>query len=150
MEINEFWGPEYPPIDSHPSSPSEQRVRQWEQRYGVRLPETLGKALSVQDGGSVRGTELIIFPISEITPLSGEEWDRFFESSDRGIGERTKLFRFGAEDVSQASIILDYNAGTEPRISWLGHDGDDELHEMEGTRSFDDLIRFMRRRQSRS
>src|SRR5687768_13608554 len=62
MDADRFWtlpypyGPELPPL-------TEDQVRRWEAQHDVRLPTTLGRALTVQNGGYVRGTDLLIYPL---------------------------------------------------------------------------------------
>lgn len=128
MNLEQFWGPEYPAVSANPPAPSAGRVRAWESRHGVRLPATLAAALAVQDGGCVRGCALVLYPLDEVEPL--------------GAGR----FRFGADDEAQAQLVLDYSAGGEPRILRVPHDSGREIEQVPGVTTFDELVRGMRER----
>jgi hypothetical protein len=138
MDWDQFWGPPYPFGPDKPATDEE--IRQWEERHALRLPPTLAKALTIQNGGCLQGTELMIFPLPEFTTLEGADWDRLFKDEGRGDDDRSKLIRIGAEDDSQAAVILDYNAGEEPGILLFHHDPGDELRE--AASSFDEFLRI--------
>jgi len=126
MDLEQFWGPDYPAIAAHPSNPTAERVRAWEVRHGVCLPATLAAALALQDGGGVRCTALVLYPLDEIEPL--------------GNGR----FRFGADDDSQAQLVLDYSGGEEPRILRVPHESSGVAESVPGISSFDELVRAVR------
>ncbi|WP_435016342.1 SMI1/KNR4 family protein [Tundrisphaera sp. TA3] len=127
---------------------SAERVREWEQEFGVRLPATLARMLMIRNGGVVRGTDglLGIEPLERFEPLSLPEWDHLFrDDNDRDadtgepiyrIGDPGQVLRIGNLDASH--LLLDYNAGEEPRILWIAEDDIDLDEEPE---TFDELIR---------
>ena len=47
IDVESFWGPEFPTLVIDPPLASAERVHEWEARYGVRLPATLAAALAI-------------------------------------------------------------------------------------------------------
>jgi hypothetical protein len=143
--VDEFWGTDWP-YGPQPPPATDADIRAWEGRFGVRLPPTLAAALRAQNGGSVRGTDLLICPLSEILPLTGERWAHLWEyETNRAFGDPARLVLFGAYEQFPGSLVLNYNAGPVPRVIGLWHDLGDELRDR-GDGSFDDLIRESRER----
>jgi hypothetical protein len=77
-------------------------------------------------GGCVRGSALILYPLDEIKALGG------------------RRFRFGADDDSQAQLVLDYSAGAELRVLRVPHESAGEAELLPGVGSFDELVRALR------
>ena len=149
IEIEDFWGPEYwPRAEANPPPPSAARVRQWEDERGVRLPALLFRVLAIQDGGYVRGTELLLFPLGEIGSLLKLGWDPSRSSEGRGSGDLSRMYRFGAEGISQAGLILDLGVMGGEAILWEPHESFEEVEEVEGTGTFEELIEWLRQQPS--
>jgi hypothetical protein len=143
--MDEFWGTDWPDGPQEPPA-TEVDIRAREERFGVRHPPTLSAALRVQNGGTVRGTNVLISPLSQIAPLTGARWAHLWEySANRAFGEKTRLVLFGEYQEFPGSLVLNYNAGPVPRVIVLWHDLGDELRDGEDG-SFDELIRLARDR----
>ena len=124
--------------------PSQDQIEAWEAERGFRLPESLREALSIQDGGYVRGADLYVNPLEQMKPLSEGEWDHLWESSEnQQFGDPEKLVILGAHESLGGILILDGNTAPEPRILYLWRDLGDELRDEDDT-SFDDLVRRLR------
>src|SRR5690349_11366007 len=109
MSDDSFWDP-----DLDRTAVSEEQVRDWEERHGVRLPATLARALTVQNGGRVRGTDLMIESLQEFSRLSDPFWENVhFEYDDRDEEELSKIFEIGTT-ATGLGVLLDGN----------GQDGD--------------------------
>jgi hypothetical protein len=143
--MDEFWGPDWPYGPLQPPA-TDADIRAWEGRFGVQLPPALAAALRVQNGGTVRGTNVLIRPLSEIEPLAIERWAHLWEySANQAFGDPARLVLFGEYDEFPGSFVLNYNAGPVPRVIVLCHDVGDELRD-EDDGSFDELIRQARAR----
>ncbi len=144
--MDEFWGTAWPFGPQLPAA-TDAEIEAWQKRFGVRLPPTLAVALQVQNGGSIRGTDLLIYPLSQITPLTGIRWAQLMvDETNRAFGDAGRLVLFGMYEEFPASLILNYNADPIPRVIVLWHDLADELRD-EDDGSFDDLIRRSRERK---
>jgi hypothetical protein len=120
--------------------PDEATIEAWEHRHGVRLPSTLRDALRIQDGGYVTGTRLLLHRLSQMEPLSGDDYAHMWENEDnRGFGDPSKLHLVGMDETLGGLLILHYNSGREPRVLWLWRDLGDELRD-EGDGTFDQMI----------
>jgi hypothetical protein len=140
---DQFWGPPHP-YHGDPPPASEDDVRRREEPHGVRLPATLAKALTIQNGGYVRGAELCLEPLAGISALSESKCDHVFVHGDEAIPDRAMLFSIGSVGVLGVGVILDYNGRAEPQVLFLPHDLGDELRD-EGVGSFDELLQLVRR-----
>ncbi len=108
------------------------------------MPESLREALSIQDGGYVRGADLYVNPLEQMKPLSEGEWDHLWESSEnQQFGDPEKLVILGSHESLGGILILDGNTAPEPRILYLWRDLGDELRDEDDT-SFDDLVDRLR------
>ncbi|MBA4063402.1 MAG: hypothetical protein C0501_06755 [Isosphaera sp.] len=86
-------------------------IRAWEAGHGVALPPLLAQALLRQNGGRVRGADLLLVPLNWIGP------DQRDGIGAAAFGDPTRLFAVGAEeDRDTACTMLDYNVGPEPRV----------------------------------
>lgn len=110
-----------------PSPATDAEIRRWEEAHGVRLPPTLAEALTIQDGGTVRGTDLSFEPLDVIASLDGEEWDHVEEGRGLPPGDRHKQFLVG--DYGGLGVVLDYTDGPEPKVLTLWHDLSGELRD---------------------
>ena len=120
--------------------PDEATIDAWESRHGVRLPSTLRDALQIQDGGYVAGTRLHLHRLSQMEPLSGDDYVHMWEYEDkREFGDPCKLHLVGTDETLGGLLVLDYNTGSEPRVLWLWRDLGDELRN-EGDGTFDQMI----------
>ncbi len=148
MSDDPFWDPERIPFPQPPAA-SEEQVRDWEERHGVRLPATLARALTIQNGGCVRGTDLSIESLQEFSALSDPRWENVhFESGDRDEEELSNIIEIGTT-ATGLGVLLDGNgqdgdAPSEPRILFLWHDLGREIRD-EGDITFDELIESERR-----
>ena len=148
MSDDLFWDLERIPF-RQPPAVSEEQLRDWEEQHGVCLPATLARALTIQNGGCVRGTDLMIGPLQGFSPLSDPSWeDAHFEDEDRDEEELSKIIEIGTT-ATGLGVLLDGNgqdgdARTEPRILFLWHDLGREIRD-EGDISFDELIESERR-----
>lgn len=102
-----FWGPPYPLAPITPPR-SEEEISAWEADHKLRLPAVLARALQTQNGGYVRGTDIVLCPLAEFQLLSEPRWDRVF-GFDQIVTERDKLLYIGFEDQMPANIILNYS-----------------------------------------
>ena len=145
-----FWEPQISPEDEYnpyfPPIPAD-RIREWEERSGLRLPASLAEALTVHDGGWVRGTQIWIDPLDDFSVLSHHQWDDHFapgnqeEEEFEGV-DRGKLVMIG--DYVGCGIVLDFRGGPEPRVVAMHHNLGGVLRDEEcGT--FDEFITHMRR-----
>jgi hypothetical protein len=120
--------------------PDETIIDAWEQEHGVRLPSMLRDALRIQDGGYVSGTRLLLAPLAQVKPLSGDAFAHIWEDGDNTeFGDPARLLLVGGEETLGGLLVLDYNTGHEPRVLWLWRDLGDELRD-EGDGSFDQVI----------
>lgn len=139
----DFW---HTPIDEEldymeiPPPASDGAIRQWEEAHGVRLPPTLAEALTIQDGGCVDGVNLNFEGLETMTTLDGEDWDHIEEERGLPPGDRRKQFLIG--NCIGLGIVLDYNAGPEPRVLTLWHDLGGELRDS-GFETFDQFLQFI-------
>lgn len=132
-----FWGPPYPLAPITPP-PSAAEIRGWEAEHNLRLPAALTRALQTQNGGSVRGADVVLCPLAKFQLLSEPRWDQVFRC-DQIVTERDKLLYIGFEDQVPAIIILNYSQRREPSVLYLWKDLGDELREEADT--FDALIK---------
>jgi hypothetical protein len=141
--MDEFWGTDWPHGPQQPPA-TDADIRAWEGRFGVQLPSTLAAALRVQNGGTVRGTNILIYPLPQIAPLTAAKWAHLWEyQANRAFGEPARLVLFGEYMEFPGSFVLNYNAGPVPRVITLCHDVGDELRDHDDG-SFDELIRKVR------
>ena len=132
-DVSQFWRP----CDSPPPPVTAEEIDDWQADFGVCLPVTLARALMVQNGGAVRDSAIEIEALTEFTPLDDEQWEGVW-TDDQTIGaDRSRQFHIG-ESVG-VGVILDYSAGTEPRILLLHHNVGRELRD-HGIRSFEELL----------
>ena len=108
------------------SEREDKEIRRWETKHKLRLPATLARSLQTQNGGCVRGTEIVICPLEEFKLLSDSKWDHVFRL-DHVVSAREQLLDFGFHEQDPASIILNYAASAEPAVLCLWHDLGDEL-----------------------
>jgi hypothetical protein len=114
-----------------------EEIDEWQADFGVCLPVTLALALMLQNGGAVRDSAIEIEALTEFTPLDDEQWEGVW-TGDQTIGaDRSRQFYIG-ESVG-VGVILDYSAGSEPRILLLHHSVARELRD-HGIRSFEELL----------
>ena len=120
-----FWGSPYA-LAPATSPPSKKEIRQWETKHKLTLPSALARALQTQNGGCVRGTDLVICPLGEFQLLSESKWDDVFRFGQIA-SDRDKLLYIGSLDQVPASVILNYADRSEPSVLCLWHDLGDEL-----------------------
>jgi hypothetical protein len=101
------------------------------------LPNTLARALGTQNGGYVRGSEIVICPFQEFQLLSESKWDDVFRFNQI-VSTRDRLLYIGFEGEAPADIILSYAQGPDPSVIYLWHDLGDELRHYAD--SFDALL----------
>jgi SMI1 / KNR4 family (SUKH-1) len=137
----QFWdeiGPRNPPL-------SPEQLREWEEQHGIRLPSTLARALMIQDGGCVRGTEglLWIEPLTRFESLDLPQWEYLWEYEEsQKFGDPERIIFIGNHEASR--LLLDYNVGEAPRILWID---EDEMHTEEESQTFDELIQLFQEPQ---
>jgi hypothetical protein len=137
----QFWdeiGPRNPPL-------SPEQLREWEEQNAVRLPSTLSRALMIQNGGCVRGTEglLRIEPLTRFESLDLPQWEYLWEYEEcQKFGDPERIVVIG--NLEASGLLLDYNVGEEPRILWID---EDELHTEEESQTFDELIQLFQEQQ---
>jgi hypothetical protein len=119
-----FWAPG---DDSDPNAPpvSESEVREWEETNRLQLPDSLAKALTLHNGGQVRGTDLVIEPLEYFSVLDDEQWDQHLspdnqEEDDFKAIDRSKLVLIG--DCWGCGVVLDYRSGSEPKVLTMYND----------------------------
>ena len=132
-----FWGPPYPMAAVTPP-PTEDEIRDWEAESKLRLPAELARALTTQNGGYVRNTEIVICPFEKFQWLSEPRWADVFRF-EQIVTERDQLLYIGFEDQMPADIILNYAKSSEPDVLYLWHDLGDELRRQAD--SFDALLK---------
>jgi hypothetical protein len=138
-----FWEPE----DNSESPPiSKAMIQEWEKEHGLRLPLCLTKALTVNNGGQVRGTDLVIEPLENFSVLDDEQWDEHLSPDNQEEEEfkdvdRTKLVLIG--DCWGCGVVLDYRQGVEPKILAMHHDLGGVLRD-DGSGTLDEFIEGLR------
>mgnify|MGYP001110793699 CR=1 FL=1 len=145
-DAESFWEPQESPGDEYnpyfPPIPAD-RIREWEERNGLQLPVSLAEALTVHDGGWVRGSVgTWIDRLENFSLCSDPGWDQHFapgnqeEEEFEGV-DRSKLVMFG--DACGCGLILDYRRGGEPGVLVMWHNLGGILRD-EGCRTFDEFI----------
>ena len=139
-----FWEPgddsDSPPI-------SKAKIQEWEKEQGLRLPFCLANALTVNNGGQVRGTDLVIEPLENFSVLDDEQWDQHLspdnqeEEEFKGV-DRSKLVLIG--DCWGCGVVLDYRQGAEPKVLAM-HDNLGGVLRDEGSGTLDEFIEGLRR-----
>ena len=146
---NDFWEPQIPGDEYVPFFPPmpEAEIRRWEERHSLRLPASLIMALTVHDGGKVRGTEIRIDPLGGFSVLDDDQWDDHFSPGNQeevefeGV-DRSKLVMIG--DMYGCGLVLDYVGRSEPRVVTMWHDLGGVLRD-EGHGTFDLFVEGSRR-----
>ena len=138
-----FWEPgddsDSPPI-------SKAKIQEWEKEHGLRLPFCLAKALTVNNGGQVRGTDLVIEPLENFSVLDDEQWDQHLspdnqeEEEFKGV-DRSKLVLIG--DCCGCGVVLDYCQGAEPKVLAM-HDNLGGVLRDEESGTLDEFIEGLR------
>jgi hypothetical protein len=153
-DTESFWEPQPSPggghdPDRHPYRPPapDARVRGWEERNGLRLPASLAEALTVHDGGRVRGTDLEIESMGGFSVLDDGGWDGHFSPGNQEGGEfegvdRGKLVLIG--ECWGCGVVLDYRRGPESNVLAMHHNLGGVLRD-EGCGTFDEFLRGLRR-----
>jgi hypothetical protein len=151
MSANEsFWEPQLSPDDEYdPYCPptTETKVREWESRHELHLSSSLAEALTVHDGGRVRGTDLVIDSLEGFSVLDDGQWDDHFspgnqeEEEFEGV-DRSKLVLIG--ECCGCGVVLDYRRGPEPNVLVMHHNLGGVLRD-EGCGTFDEFITGLRR-----
>jgi hypothetical protein len=149
-----FWEPQASPGDEydperHPYSPpaTGAQVRAWEELHGLRLPASLAEALTVHDGGRVRGTDLEIEPLGGFSVLDDGQWDGHFSPGNQegeefeGV-DRDKLVLIG--ECWGCGVVLDCRRGPEPNVLAMHHNLGGVLRD-EGCGTFDEFLQGLRR-----
>ena len=127
----QLWRP--PP----PATPEE--IRAWEQEHSVRLPARLAAALTVQNGGRVRGTiSLDLNPLCWIKSLLDEGCEHYHEEYEVEVVGRGRMFTIGNEHGCE--IVLDYREKDDPSILRVDHNCEGEVRD-DGIGSFDDFLK---------
>jgi hypothetical protein len=139
-----FWEPG-DDSDSPPISKAE--IQAWERENGLQLPGCLAKALAVNNGGQVRGTELVIEPLENLSVLDDEQWDQHLSPDNQEEEEfkdvdRSKLVLIG--DCYGCGVVLDYCQGAEPRLLAMHHNLGGVLRD-ERSGTLDEFIESLRR-----
>ena len=138
-----FWAPV---DDSDPPPISKAKIQEWEKEHGLRLPFCLAKALTVNNGGQVRGTDLVIEPLENFSVLDDEQWDQHLspdnqeEEEFKGV-DRSKLVLIG--DCCGCGVVLDYCQGAEPKVLAMHDDLGGVLRD-EGSGTLDEFIEGLR------
>lgn len=93
-----------------PPGASERQIAIWEKQHRVKLPEVLRKALTVQNGGSVRNTSIDVLPLEQMTPADEEFWEwAAFEDEDEAPDHKLVIV-FGEESETGATLLMNFNA----------------------------------------
>jgi hypothetical protein len=119
---------------------SAETVREWQDEFGMQLPGVLARALTQQNGGRIRETELIIEQLDGFTTLDDEQWDHVVAEGPLEELNRGRLLCIG--DAAGCGIVLDYASGGEPRVLLLHHNLGGDLRDPE-IGSFEELLRVM-------
>ncbi|MGC4005841.1 MAG: hypothetical protein QM811_23065 [Pirellulales bacterium] len=114
----------------------------WETTFGVVLPITLSRALVVQNGGRLFGTEIDILPIQRFTTLERVEWAGELRRGRTSATDLARLICIGTAPGGKA--VLDYRDAGEPcvRVIDPGYD----FVVLGDSPTFDDAIRTGLRR----
>jgi hypothetical protein len=144
-----FWEPPNSEDEDDPEAPPvpEGEIREWEGRNGLRLPASLAEAMRVQNGGRVRGTDLMIESLGGFSVLDDEQWDEHFspgnqeEEEFEGV-DRSKLLSIG--DCWGCGVVLDYRRGPDPKVLTMHHNLGGILRD-EACGFFDEFIEGLRR-----
>lgn len=99
-------------------------IRALEARLGIQLPDMLTQALTLQNGGHLRDSEIDIFPIQRFGTLDHGDWAKLLHKEIPSSADRARLILVGRRGVGSA--FLDYRQPGEPRIRIMDHifDGD--------------------------
>jgi hypothetical protein len=119
-------------------------IRAWEGKFGVELPGTLAKALVVQNGGRLLGTEIDILPILRFGTLDHGEWVGLLRKEFPSPSDRARLIYVGW--LPGGSAVLDYRQHSEPRVRNMDPIFDGELRREYS--SFDEVVRLSRRQRA--
>jgi hypothetical protein len=133
-DTNLVWEPSAAP------SLSADAVREWQEELGVQLPGVLACALTQQNGGRIRETELMIEQLDGFTTLDDEQWDHVVAEGPLGELNRARLLFIG--EAAGCGIVLDYASGCKPRVLLLHHNVGGELRD-HGIGSFEELVCLM-------
>jgi hypothetical protein len=120
---------------------SAEAVREWEEEFDLQLPRELARALAQQNGGRIRGMELIIEQLDGFTTLDDEQWDHVVAEGPLRELSRGRLLCIG--EAAGCGVVLDYATGGEPRVLLLHHNLGGELRD-HGIGSFEELVGLMR------
>jgi hypothetical protein len=91
-----------------PGVTSEQ-IGSWETTRGVSLPGALREALSRQNGGTLRDSNVQIRPLEEILPASSELWE-YASYAEHEIRDRALVFELGEDQDLGGQYFLNFNA----------------------------------------
>ncbi len=133
IDFERFWqkGSNNPYEDEGPDGVEDppgvtaEEIREWEQQYGVTLPEPIRTALGLRNGGSVRNTSIEVLPLDQIVPVD----DDFCQHTDIDEDEAPDhglLFVFGYEMECGGTFLLNFNAqgpGGPPSV-YIDHHGE--------------------------
>jgi SMI1/KNR4 family protein SUKH-1 len=84
-------------------------IQRWEKTQGVSLPQALREALSRQNGGRVRYSEVRVLPLDEIQPAADDLWEYACYNEDE-IPDRGLVFEFAQEEAFGGRYFLNFNA----------------------------------------
>lgn len=141
-DAESFWEPQVAGDMYHPefAPASAARISEWEKQHSFRLPTSLSEALTVHNGGWVRGTQVWIEPIDDFSMLADPRWDDHFAPGNQDEFEgvdRGKLLLIG--DSCGCGIVLDYSSSSEPTVLLMHHNLGGELRD-EGLGTFDEFV----------
>jgi hypothetical protein len=135
--VTDFWEP----VSDRSAALTPSDIARWERDCGVRLPPILAQSLLVQNGGNVRGVALSIEPLDGFTSLDDEQWEGVWEDGSQTVADRGRQFHIG--ESTGVGVVLDYMAGSEPRVLLLHHGQGRELRD-HGIGSFEELLQVAR------
>ncbi len=88
---------------------AEKTITAWESKAGVKLPQFLREAIRAQNGGKVRYSSLMLFPLKSIVRKEGQFWEFAF-CEDKEFEEKSLIFAFGESEAGEPTYFLNFNA----------------------------------------
>jgi len=116
-------------------------VRKWELNFGVKLPLSLSRVLTLQNGGRLKGTEIDIYPLGLFSNLNRSPWTEMLLPELKEKESREQMICVGV--MLAASVILDYRQSDEPRVRRMDGVLDGEMRGEYA--SFDALVRSIQK-----